>query len=67
MREVLKDRLALLALGLVGIAIGLILFVVFSTLPLSMPIVGVMTYSLFPLLFLGGAAIFFLAIQRERG
>ncbi len=61
-RSIFDDWLTRVAAIILIIIIALVLFNVYSTLPLSHPLFGVLDYSLVPVLFVAGGVIFILAI-----
>ncbi len=66
-RELFDDWLTRAAGVVFVLIIGLVIFNVYSDLPLRYPLFGVFNFSMVPILFIAGGVIFILAILRESG
>ena len=64
-REVFDDRLTRTAGIVFVLIVALVIFTFYSSLPEKYPFFGVFVYSLVPILFIIGGAIFVLAILRN--
>lgn len=64
-REIFDDWFTRAALLTFILIVALVIFNIFSNLTLTHPLLGVLLYSLVPLLFIVGGIIFVLAILRS--
>jgi len=64
LREIFDDRLTKAGAGVLGLMFAVLAFNTFSSLPFDYPALGMLTFSLEPLLFIVGGMIFVLAIRR---
>ncbi len=65
LRGIFSDWLMIGAGIIFVLIVGLVLFDIFSSLPLQYPFFGVLNYSMVPVLFIAGGVIFLLAILRS--
>lgn len=65
MRYIVREPLALLAGTLVILTLALVAFSLISDLPESNIVVGLVIFSLLPLLAVAGAVVFYLAVHSD--
>ena len=64
LREIFDDRLTKAAAAVLVLMLAVLAFNTFSDLPFTYPLLGMATFTLQPLLFVLGGALFVLAIRR---
>ncbi len=65
LREIFDDRVTRAAAIVFGLIVAVVIFNLYSGVPDRYPLIGVITFSFVPLLFVAGGIIFVLAILRS--
>ena len=65
MRYILTERLAILAGTLVLLTAAIVVFAMFTDVPETRPLIGVIIFSLLPILAVSGLVIFYLAVRSK--